>query len=47
MSLRGFSLRASLPWRILALLAALLALLLMAGTARGSLALIGQALLLV
>jgi len=35
MSLRGFSLRVHLPWRVLAAAGALLALLLLAGTARG------------
>jgi len=35
MSLRGLSLRVGSPWRILALAGALLAWLLLAGTARG------------
>jgi len=35
MLLRGFSLRHTLPWRLLAVVSALLALLLLAGTARG------------
>jgi hypothetical protein len=35
MSLRGFSLHVHLPWDVLAAAGALLALLLLAGTARG------------